>query len=184
MTVGPHAADPPVRIREVVAADRQAVLAANRTSRSHHAPWVSPPLDDEAFARYLQRLQARSSIGFLILSKADDGVIGVADLNDVVWGAMRGAAIGYYGNAAYAGRGLMDAGIALMLDAAFGPLGLHRIEANIQPADTASVARVRRLGFRLESFSPRFLQIDGDWRDHERWALLGEDWRPGRNGRA
>ena len=60
--------------------------------------------------------------------------------------------------------------VQLALAHAFGPLGLHRVEANIQPANAASRALVQRLGFRLEGFSPRYLLIDGAWRDHERWA--------------
>ena len=57
---------------------------------------------------------------------------------------------------------------------AFGELGLHRLEANIQPANHASIALVRRLGFQNEGYSPRYLRINGEWQDHERWALLGD----------
>ena len=66
----------------------------------------------------------------------------------------------------------MAEGLGLVLRRAFRRLGLHRVEANIQPGNRASRALVRRLGFRREGFSPRYLKIGGRWRDHERWALV------------
>ena len=72
----------------------------------------------------------------------------------------------------------MKRGLRLALREAFGPLGLHRVEANIQPANLASIALVRSLGFRKEGFSPNYLKIDGEWRDHERWAILREEFEP------
>jgi ribosomal-protein-alanine N-acetyltransferase len=69
----------------------------------------------------------------------------------------------------------MTEGVRLVMRHAFGPLGLHRLEANIQPANTASLALVRRLGFRREGLSPRYLKIGGRWRDHERWAMLSDE---------
>jgi ribosomal-protein-alanine N-acetyltransferase len=65
----------------------------------------------------------------------------------------------------------------LALHYAFVRLKLHRLEANIQPGNQPSLALVTRLGFQREGFSPRYLKIAGRWRDHERWALLAEDWR-------
>jgi ribosomal-protein-alanine N-acetyltransferase len=70
----------------------------------------------------------------------------------------------------------MTAGLRAVLNVAFGPLALHRVEANIQPANLRSIALVRRLGFEKEGFSQRYLKVDGDWRDHERWALRAESW--------
>jgi ribosomal-protein-alanine N-acetyltransferase len=74
-------------------------------------------------------------------------------------------------------RCYMREGLGLALDHAFKTLRLHRLEANIQPANTASRKLIEGLGFRLEGFSPRYLKIAGRWRDHERWAILSEEWR-------
>ena len=62
-----------------------------------------------------------------------------------------------------------------MISWAFGEVGLHRLEANIQPENKSSIGLVRRLGFQQEGYSPRYLKVGGRWRDHERWALLAEE---------
>jgi len=90
---------------------------------------------------------------------------------------MQSAYLGYYALAPYARRGYMRDGLELMLRYAFRTLHLHRVESNIQPANRRSIALVRRAGFAREGYSRRYLKIDGRWRDHERWALLFEDWR-------
>ena len=86
-----------------------------------------------------------------------------------------GGILGYAIGAPYAGEGYMTEGIELVLRHAFGAMGLHRLEANIQPGNEPSIALAKRAGFRLEGFSPRYLKIDGRWRDHERWAILAEE---------
>jgi [ribosomal protein S5]-alanine N-acetyltransferase len=72
--------------------------------------------------------------------------------------------------------------VHLVLREAFTRLRLHRLEANIQPGNDASIALGRRCGFELEGFSPRYLEVRGRWRDHERWAICAEAWRAGRAG--
>ena len=74
----------------------------------------------------------------------------------------------------------MEAGLRAMIREAFVPLGLHRLEANIQPENARSIALAKRVGFRLEGLSPGYLKIRGRWRDHERWAITRADLRGAR----
>ena len=77
------------------------------------------------------------------------------------------------------GRLQTAARISVIADAsahAFKAMKLHRVEANIQPRNVRSRALVKKLGFHREGVSPRYLKINGRWRDHERWAILAEDW--------
>jgi ribosomal-protein-alanine N-acetyltransferase len=94
--------------------------------------------------------------------------------------ALKSAYLGFYAFVGCESQGYMKEGLALVLDAAFSELGFHRLEANVQPTNNASSALVARLGFRREGFSPRYLFIDGAWRDHDRWAILSDEWRLGR----
>ena len=104
---------------------------------------------------------------------------GVINLNEIVRGLFQSAYLGCYAFLPHVGRGYMGEGLLLILHRAFGEMRLHRLEANIQPDNKASLAFFRRAGFRREGYSPRYLKIGGRWRDHERWALLAEEWREG-----
>ena len=97
------------------------------------------------------------------------------NISEIVRGAFRSGYLGYYAFTPYAKRGLMTEGVSLVIGDAFRRLGLHRLEANIQPANKVSIRLVRRLGFRREGSSPRYLKIRGRWRDHERWAVLADE---------
>jgi ribosomal-protein-alanine N-acetyltransferase len=99
-------------------------------------------------------------------------MVGVVNISEIVRGAFRSGYLGYYAFTPFERRGLMTEGLSLVVDEAFGGLGLHRLEANVQPDNGASIRLVRRLGFRREGYSPRYLKINGRWRDHERWAIL------------
>ena len=159
------------------ARDRAAFLAAVHRSRRLHRPWVQPPGDADAFAAWRRRCGGPDHAGFLALAP-DGQPSGVVNLNHIVRGALRSAYLGFYAFEPYAGRGLMRDALGQALRRAFGPLALHRVEANVQPDNAASLALIRGLGFRCEGFSPRYLKIGGRWRDHQRWALLAEDWKP------
>ena len=149
-------------------------------NEAFHQPWVFPATDAGTFRAYLERLEDGRARGFVVARTADDAIVGVINVNDIIRGGFSSASLGYYGSAAHACRGYMTEALGLVLDQAFDVIGLHRIEANVQPANANSLALIARLGFRKEGFSPRFLQIDGAWRDHERWAILAEEWHASR----
>ncbi|MGW2858447.1 GNAT family N-acetyltransferase [Streptomyces sp. NPDC001205] len=166
---------PRVGIRNFTHQDAEEFTALAAASRTLHAPWLFPPADPEAYATYADRLITDPTRhGFLVCERADGRIAGFININNVVEGAFQSGAIGYGAFAPAAGRGLMSEGLGLVLRYAFSTLGLHRLEANIQPANEGSIGLVRRAGFRLEGYSPDFLLIDGAWRDHERWAITKE----------
>lgn len=157
-------------------------IALTTTSQSFHQPWVYPATDLRRYRAYLDRVERHDAIGYLVGRNSDDALVGVININDVILGGFRSGSLGYYASAPYSGRGYMTEGLALVLDQAFTVLELHRIEANIQPQNDASLALVRKLGFRKEGFSPSFLKINGEWRDHERWAMIAEEWLAAHHG--
>jgi ribosomal-protein-alanine N-acetyltransferase len=85
--------------------------------------------------------------------------------------------VGYQIGEQFSAQRYMTEALQLVLRYAFVSLKLHRLEANIQPENVASLALVKRAGFVREGYSRRYLKICGRWRDHERWAILVEDWR-------
>lgn len=87
-------------------------------------------------------------------------------------GLFQSACFGYYAFAGHERQGLMREGLGQVVRVAFGSMGLHRLEANMQPENAASIALARSCGFLQEGYSPRYLKIRGRWRDHERWAIV------------
>jgi ribosomal-protein-alanine N-acetyltransferase len=169
-----------VLIRPPLARDRQEFLAAMRASRRLHRGWSAPPRSPRAYAAFLRRYRRPTHVAFLACRREDGRIVGAFMLMEIVLGQLQGAYLGYYAAAAFAARGYMTEALRLVLRHAFTTLKLHRVEANIQPRNARSIALVRRCGFRHEGFSPRYLKVAGRWRDHERWAILAEDWRASR----
>jgi ribosomal-protein-alanine N-acetyltransferase len=163
-------------IRPGLPADEPEFLAAVARSRKLHHPWVQAPATPQAFQDYLSKRQDPRGSAFFIWAEDPRGLVGVVNLDEIVYGCFRSAYLGYYAFVPYAGRGLMKQGLDLVITHAFNEMKLHRLEANIQPRDVPSKALVKTLGFRREGFSQRYLKINGRWRDHERWAILSEDW--------
>ena len=165
-----------VAIRPPTSRDGPAFLAAVRRSHSLHYPWVSPPATTKAFVRYAERAVSQSHRGFLVVHRDTGDLVGVINVNNLFRGAFHSAFLGYYGFVPHGRQGLMYEGMQLVLRHAFHKLKLHRLEANIQPGNQASIALARKCGFVREGFSRRYLKIHGRWKDHERWAILSEDF--------
>ena len=164
-----------VLLRDLVPADREAFLEMVRESRDLHRPWTYPPERPDQFDDLVSRT-VRDDFACLAACLVEDGdLVGVFTISQIVRGFFQSAYLGYYAGSRHAGKGLMSEAMVLVLDLAFGPLSLHRLEANIQPGNAPSIALARRAGFRLEGYSPRYLLIGGRWRDHERYAITADE---------
>ena len=166
-----------VYIAELSADDGEEFVAAMRASRDLHRPWLAPPQTPEDFAQLLRRTGDVSFVSLVARQWPDGVLIGYFNISIIVRGPLQSAFLGYGAVSAHAGRGYMNEAMELVLAHAFGPLALHRIEANIQPANANSIALAARCGFVKEGFSERYLMIAGQWRDHERWAIRAEQWQ-------
>ncbi len=173
----PRATGGVVRIRPIEYRDRDEFLALVRQSRDLHRPWAYPPDRPEQFDDLVARSRREDVVTLVACRTEDDTIVGVLTISQIVRGAFQSAYLGYYGHERHARQGYMRAALEQVLDYAFGPLALHRLEANIQPGNEPSAALARGAGFRLEGFSPRYLLIGGRWRDHERYAITAEEWR-------
>jgi len=105
----------------------------------------------------------------------DNRLVGEINMNGVQRSPFQSAYVGYWIDEAHAGRGVTPTALALAVDHCYGPVGLHRIQADVRPENTASRRVVEKLGFRQEAFYLRYLDIDGAYRDHLGFALTIED---------
>jgi len=163
-----------VVLRELIAADEDEFVGLARASVGLHHPWYTMPTTPEAFQAYLTRLSRPTTEARLVCVRDSGAMAGIIVIDSIIRGRFQSGTLSYGAFAPAAGRGYMSEGLGLVLRYAFGELRLHRLEANIQPTNRASLALVRRQGFRKEGYSPDMLFIDGAWRDHERWAITRE----------
>jgi [ribosomal protein S5]-alanine N-acetyltransferase len=171
-----------VVIRPPSAADGHEFIARMRASRRLHTPWLSMPRTPAAYAAYLERSRRETNAFYIARRREDDAIVGFLNISEIVRGKLQSGFLGYGAVAEFAGRGYLTEAMQLVLRDAFTQLRLHRLEANIQPGNTASSALAARCGFRLEGLSPRYLKVGGRWRDHERWAITKESWLAARQG--
>jgi ribosomal-protein-alanine N-acetyltransferase len=166
-----------VFVRPPERADRDEFLSLMQASRTFHRPWATAPADDERFATYLADSRRPDFEAMLLCRRRDLAILGFFNLSQISRGSLQSAYLGYAVGKPYADQGYMREGIRLVLRHAFMELRLHRVEANIQPGNRASISLAQGAGFRREGFSPRYLKIGGRWRDHERWAILADEWK-------
>lgn len=162
-------------LREPAAQDEAPFLSAMQNSRDFHFPFITAPSTPEEFQTYLAKGKQESEQYYLAWNDKQQ-LIGVFNISGIMRGAFKSAYLGYYAVADYARKGLINQALRLVLNELFTTLDLHRIEANIQPTNTASIKLAIKNGFIKEGFSPRYLKINGIWQDHFRFALTIEDW--------
>ncbi|GAA1988544.1 GNAT family protein [Isoptericola halotolerans] len=153
--------------------------------RRLNASWLetweatTPGVQPEAttFADYVRALsaQARAGTGLPFVVELDGALVGQLTVSSIQYGSLCSGSIGYWVAREHAGRGIIPTAVAMATDYCFLVLGLHRIEINIRPENTASLRVVAKLGFRDEGLRERYLHIQGAWRDHRTFALTSEE---------
>ena len=152
-------------------------MARYSASRELFKGLASSKYDREIFDRLLTTADTETGKTFLICLDETNEIAGQLSLSQIFLKGFQNAYLGYHLFAGFTGRGYMTEAVDVILHYAFNDLRLHRIEANVQPHNRPSIAVLKRNGFRKEGFSRRYLKINGRWRDHERWAIIKEDWR-------
>ena len=146
-------------------------------STAHLRGYATVQFDRERFDQILAASRLDSNECFLICRNSDDAIVGQVNLSRIFRKAFQNAYLGYQLFNGFTGYGYMTEAVEMVLEFAFEKLKLHRIEANVQPDNLPSIGVLKRAGFAKEGFSKRYLKIGGKWRDHERWAIVKEDWR-------
>ena len=195
MTAGwpAHLAHGPVEVRPLRARDGLVWSEVRTRNERWLSPWEGRPPSQRplswsarnspaVFSAMLrtQRREARAGRLLPFGVTVDGRLRGAVTIAGLTRGAYDGAHVGYWLDQEVAGRGVMPTALALVLDHCFGPVGLHRVEANVRPENAASLRVVRKLGFAQEGLHRRYLFIDEAWRDHLAFALLAEDVPGGR----
>lgn len=157
-----------------------------RSARQRNAAWLvrwdatAPPGSDartSSFRSLVRRLrrQARHGTTYPFAVEVDGHFAGQVTINNIVRGSAQFASVGYWLDRDFAGRGVMPRAVAMVIDHCFGAGGLHRIEVAIRPENSNSLRVVEKLGLREIGYAPRFLHIDGEWRDHRIYAVTVEE---------
>jgi [ribosomal protein S5]-alanine N-acetyltransferase len=160
-----------VLLRPLTTGDEKEFLTLTAASVDLHRPWMSLPATPEAFQAWVTRYEGPNEESLLVCLRDTGAIAGLVNLNSVIRGRYQNASVAYAAFAPTAGRGYMAEGLGLAVRHAFEDLLLHRLDAQIQPENRASLRLVERVGFRREGYAPEMLFIDGAWRDHEIWAI-------------
>jgi [ribosomal protein S5]-alanine N-acetyltransferase len=166
-----------VHLRHPQADDFEELLARYRSSRKHLAGLAPVTYDRAKFGQYLLSSEQESNANFVICRDIDGVIVGSIGLSQIFRKAFQNAYLGYQLFAGFTGEGYMTEAVATVLRYAFVEQKLHRIEANVQPQNQPSINVLKRCRFTKEGYSPKYLKIGGRWQDHERWAIIKEDWK-------
>jgi ribosomal-protein-alanine N-acetyltransferase len=176
--------DGPVSVRPYRRGDARDWARVRRENERWLTPWEPTPpgswyeLNAPGAFRYVLRelrRAARTGEAMPFAVTYEDRLVGQLSIGNIVRRAFCSGYAGYWVDAGYAGRGIIPTALALVVDHAFRAGGLHRIEVNIRPENVPSRRVVEKLGFREEAYHPRYLHIDGAWRDHVGYAMTAED---------
>lgn len=162
----------PLRLR-----DRRKWDEVRAVNREWLTPWeATKPIapgdsEDAGLPSYFQMVsshnregRAQRSLSLIIWYQGS--LVGQITMGGIVMGALRGAHIGYWVDKRYANLGITTQAVVMMTEYGFHELGLHRIEINLRPENVASRRVAEKAGYHFEGERPRYLHIDGQWRDH------------------
>ncbi|MEO6019243.1 MAG: GNAT family protein [Knoellia sp.] len=171
----------PILLRPLRVEDQHEYRSVRALNRHWLGPWDAtspvPATDPRTFEDLVDLYQEDALAGRMVplVIETERRLVGQINVSNIVLGSFRSCTVGYWVAQSVAGQGIIPTALALVSDHVIGELGLHRIEINIRPENAASLAVVRKLGFRDEGRRARMLHIDGDWRDHCSFALTTED---------
>ncbi|MBW8087126.1 GNAT family N-acetyltransferase [Streptomyces hygroscopicus subsp. hygroscopicus] len=183
-------ADGDTVLRPIKLRDQRAWREVNQRNREWLRPWeatIPPPppggpvTHRPTYRQMVRHLRAEAHAGRMLpfIIEYQGRLAGQLTVAGITWGSMCSGHIGYWIDQAVAGRGVMPTSVALAVDHCFRAIGLHRIEVCIRPENLPSRRVVEKLGFRQEGLRPRYLHIDGAWRDHLVYALTVEELSEG-----
>jgi ribosomal-protein-alanine N-acetyltransferase len=159
-----------VYLRKACNNDKNSLIAAYERSVNIHSPFTLAPTNIDEYIDQTDR--------YLVCNKESHDIVGTFHISNIVRGWFQSAYLGYEVFSPYQQRGLMYQGLLLLIEEAFTQLNLHRLEANIQPDNIASIKLVAKAGFIKEGYSKNYLRIGGnEWKDHERWVILNDHWQ-------
>jgi len=163
-----------VTVRLLADHDAAAFVALSLESTEFHRKWIKMPTDSAAFRRYLAGFDNENSFCFVVCDS--DSIVGSVSVTGIEREPYQRGRLGYGVFEPYANMGYMSFGLNRVIRHAFEDLELHRLEADIQPDNVPSKRLIEKMNFRCEGLSPKFIRINGEWIDHERWALTRDEW--------
>ena len=166
-----------VFLRPPRAGDFPEFAALMKVQRAEYRGFVTRQVKRKWFNDFVSCWQDRHARSFLICRQPDGAIVGSIGVFNIVHRNTKTAFTGYSIGARHVRLGYATEALQLALRFAFKQLKLHRIEASIQPHNAPSIALVKRAGFTCEGVARRFIKVGGRWRDHQRWAILADEWR-------